>query len=167
MAELSARQERERIENLGLHEESWQIQMENLQMMKQTQQTTNMLLAAFIKMNPNLLQALPAATPSPLLMIGSVASGLLLSGFSTREAEAAQLPQREANDPIPSVVVRRHIEDKSPRSSAMHPSLAKVRRPEAASVVLESPANLEIDALEIGGGSDELGFKDIAAGSDT
>ena len=55
MAELSAPQEREQMENLRLYKESRQIQMENLQMMRQTQQTTNMLLAAFMKMNPNLL----------------------------------------------------------------------------------------------------------------
>ena len=36
MAELSARQKRERMENLRLHEESRQIQMENSQMMRQT-----------------------------------------------------------------------------------------------------------------------------------
>ena len=65
MAELSARQERERMENLKLQEESRQNQMENLQMMRQRQQTTNMLLAAFMRMNPDLLQALPAASPSP------------------------------------------------------------------------------------------------------
>ena len=54
MAELSASQERERMENLRLYEESRQIQMENSQMMRQMQQTTNMLLAAFMKMNPDL-----------------------------------------------------------------------------------------------------------------
>ena len=48
----------------------------------------------------------------------------------------------------------------------MHPSPAEVRRSEAASVVPESPKNLEIDALEIGDGSDELGFEDTAVGSD-
>ena len=52
-------------------------------------------------------------------------------------------------------------------SSAMHPSPAEVTRVEAASIVLESPTNLEIDALEIGGGSDELGFLDVVASSDT
>ena len=155
------------MENLRLHKEPRQIQMENLQMMRQTQQTTNMLLAAFMKMNPDLLQALPAASPSPPLMIGSVASGSLLSGSNTREAEAAKLPEIEANDPIPPAVVRRRIQEDSPTSPAMHPSSAEVKRPEEASVVLESPANLEIDALEIGGGSDELGFKDVAASSDT
>ena len=36
MAELSARQDRERMENLRLHEESRRIQMENSQMMQQT-----------------------------------------------------------------------------------------------------------------------------------
>ena len=75
MAELSARQDRERMENLRLHEESRRIQMENSQMMQQTQQTTNMLLTTFMKMNPDLLQALPAASPSPPLMIASGASG--------------------------------------------------------------------------------------------
>ena len=49
----------------------------------------------------------------------------------------------------------------------MQPSSAEVTRPEGASVVPESPGNLEIDALEIGGGSDELGFEDTAVGSDT
>ena len=38
-----------------MHEESRQIQMENSQMMKQMQQTTNMLLASFMKMNLDLL----------------------------------------------------------------------------------------------------------------
>ena len=41
------------------------------------------------------------------------------------------------------------------------------QRPKEALIVLESPANLEIDALEIGGGSDELGFEDAVAGSNT
>ena len=167
MAELSAQQEREQMENLRLYEESRQIQMENSQMMRQTQQTTNMLLAAFMKMNPDLLQALPAASPSPPFMIGSVASGSLLSGSSTREAKAAQLPEEDANDPISPAVVRHRIQDDSPTSSAMHPSPTKVRRPEAASVVPESPANLEIDALEIRGGNDELGFEDGATRFDT
>ena len=126
-----------------------------------------MLLAAFMKMNLDLQQALLAATPSPPLMIRSVASGSLLSGSSTREAKAAQLPQREANNPIPPTVVRCHIQDDSPTSLAMHPSPTKVTRSEAASVVPESPANLEIDALEIGGGSDELGFEDVVVGFDT
>ena len=49
----------------------------------------------------------------------------------------------------------------------MQPSPAEVTRPEGASVVPESPANLEIGSLEIGGGSDELGFEDAVAGSDT
>ena len=150
------------MENMRLHEESRQIQMENSQMMRQTQQTTNMLLAAFMKINPDLLQALPAANPSPPLMIGSVASGSLLSGSNTREAEAAQLPEEEANESILPAVVRRRIQDDSPTSSTMHPSPAKVKRPESVSVVPESPANLEIE-----GGSDELGFEDAAAGSDT
>ena len=152
--------------NLRLHKESRQIKMGNSQMMRQTQQTTNMLLAAFMKMNPHLLQALSAASPSPLLMIESVASGSLLSGSSIREAEVAQLPEEEANDPTPPVVVRHCIQEDSPTSLAMHPSPAEVTRSEAASVVPESPTNLEIDALEIGGGSDELGFEDAAAGSD-
>ena len=55
MAELSARQDRERMENLRLHEESRRIQMENSQMMQQTQLATNMLLVAFMKMNLDLL----------------------------------------------------------------------------------------------------------------
>ena len=155
------------MQNLRLHKESRQIQMENSQMMRQTQQTINMLLPAFMKMNPDFLQALPAATSSPSLMLGSVASESLLSGSNTQEVEAAQLLQREANDPIPPAVVRRGIQDDSPTSSAMHPSPAEVTRPEAMSVMLESLANLEIDALEIGGGSDELGFEDAVAGSDT
>ena len=138
--------------------------MENLQIMRQTQQTTNMLLVAFMKMNPDLLQALIAASPSPPLMIGSGASGSLLSGSSTQEAEAAQLPKKEADE---AAVVHRRIQEHRLTSPAMHPSPAEVRRQEEASVVPESLANLEIDALEIGGGSNELGFEDAAAGSDT
>ena len=49
----------------------------------------------------------------------------------------------------------------------MQPSPAEVTRLEGASVVPESPANLEIGSLEIGGGSDELGFEDAIAGFDT
>ena len=167
MAELSARQDRDRMENLRLHEESRRIQMENSQMMQQTQQATNMLLAAFMKMNPNLLQALPAANPSPPLMIASGASRSELGGSSAREAEPAPLPEEEESDPIPPPVVRRRVQENSPRSPAMQPSPTEVIRPKGASAVPESPGNLEIDALEIGGGSDELGFSDVAAGSDT
>ena len=100
-------------------------------------------------------------------MIGSGASSSLLSGSSTREAEAAPLLEEEENDPIPPAVVCRRVQEDNPWSPAMHPSPAEVTRAEAASVVPESPGNLEIDALEIGGGNDELGFEDAAAGSDT
>ena len=109
MAEFSARQDRERMENLRLHEESRQIQMENSQMMQLTQQATNMLLAAFMKMNPDLLHALPAASPSPPLMIASGASRSVLGGSSTREAELAPLLDEEESDPIPPPVVRRRV----------------------------------------------------------
>ena len=85
-------------------------------------------------------------------MIGSGASGSLLSGSSTREAEAAPLPDEEEDDPIPPPVVRRRVQEDSPRSPPMHPSPAEVTRLEAASVVPESPANLEIGSLEIGVG---------------
>ena len=64
-------------------------------------------------------------------------------------------------------MVRRPIQEDSPTSPAMHPSPAEVTRLEVVSVVPESPTNLEISSLEIGGGSDELGFEDTAAGSDT
>ena len=37
MAELSAQQERKRVQNLRLHKESWKIQMENSQIMMETQ----------------------------------------------------------------------------------------------------------------------------------
>ena len=136
-------------------------------MIQQTQQTTNMLLTAFMKMNPDLLQALPAASPSPLLMIASGASGSVLGGSNTREAELAPLPEEEESHPIPPPLVRRRVEEDSPRSPAMQPSPAEVTRPEGVLVVLESPGSLEIDTLEIGGGSDELGFEDTAAGFDT
>ena len=109
MVKLSAHQDRERMENLKLHKESRRIQMENSQMMQQSQQATNMLLAAFMKMNPDLLQALPAASLSPPLMIGSGASGSLLSGSSTREAEATPLPEEEESDPILPPMVHRRV----------------------------------------------------------
>ena len=100
-------------------------------------------------------------------MIESGASGSLLSGSSTREAEAAPLPEEKENDPIQPAMVRHRIQEDSPASLAMHSSPAEVIRPEAALVVPESLANLEIGSLEIGGGSDELGFEDAAAGFDT
>ena len=155
------------MENMRLHDKSRRIQMENSQMMQQTQQATNMLLAAFMKLNPDLLQALLTASPSPPLMIASGAFGSVLGGSSNREAEPAPLPEEEESDAIPPLVVCRRLQEDSPRSPPMQPSLAEVTRPEAPSVVPESPGNLEIDALEIGGGSDELGFSDAAAGSDT
>ena len=126
-----------------------------------------MLFAAFMKMNSDLLQGLPTATSSPPLMLGSMASSTLLSRSSTREEKAAQPAQRQANDPILPAEVRRGIEDNTSTSLAMHSSPVEVTRAEAALVVSESPTNLEIDALEIGGGSDELGFSDAVAGSNT
>ena len=155
------------MQNLRLHEESRKIQMENSQIMMQTQQTTNMLLVAFMKMNLDLLQALSTATLSPPLMLGSVAFGSLLTGSSTREEEAAQPTQREAGDPILPSVVPSAIEDDTPMSSTMHLASTKVERAKAASVVPESSTNLEINALEIGRRSDELGFSDAGASSDT
>ena len=100
-------------------------------------------------------------------MIASGASGSVLGRSSSREVEPAPLPDEEESDPIPPPVVHRCVQEESPRAPAMQPSPAEVTRPEVASVVPESPGNLEIDALEIGGGSDELGFEDAAAGSDT
>ena len=126
-----------------------------------------MLLAGFMKMNPDLLQVLPTATPSAPLMLRTVASRSLLNGSNSQEEVAAQLVQHEASDPILSVVVPLGVEDDTLTSSAMHLTPAEVTRPKAASVVLESPTNLEIDALEIGGGSDELGFSDAGACSNT
>ena len=100
-------------------------------------------------------------------MIASGASGSVLGGSNIREAEPTPLLEEEESDAILPPVVRRRLQEDSPRSPPMQPSPAEVTRLEAALVVLESPGNLEIDALEIGGGSDELGFEDAAAGSDT
>ena len=100
-------------------------------------------------------------------MITSGASGSILGGSSTQEAEPAPLPEEEESHPIPPLVVHRRVQEDSLRSPAMQPSPTEVTRPEGASVVPESPANLEIGSLEIGGGSDELGFEDAIAGSDT
>ena len=79
----------------------------------------------------------------------------------------AQPTQHEAGDLVPPAVVPLAIEDDTPTLSVMHLASAEVTRSEAASVVPESPTNLEFDALEIGGGSDELGFSDAGANSDT
>ena len=81
--------------------------------------------------------------------------------------EQAPLLEEEESHPIPPPMVHHRVREDSPRSPAMQPSPAEVTRPEGASVVPESPANLEIGSLEIGGGSDELGFEDAVAGSDT
>ena len=132
MAELSARQKRECVQNLRLHEESWKIQMENSQIMMQMEQTTNMLLVAFMKMNPEILQALFAAIPSAPLMLGTVTSGSLLSGSSTGEEKAAQSVQREAGDHVPPAVVPPTVEDDTVTSSAMHHAPPEVTRAETA-----------------------------------
>ena len=126
-----------------------------------------MLLAAFMKMNPDLQLALLGAAPSPPLILGSVTSGSILSRSSSGQHKAAQPAQREADDHVPPTVVPAPaVEEHTSTSSAMYSAPAEVTRPEAASVVPESPTNLEIDALEIGGGSDELGFSDAGASSD-
>ena len=59
------------------------------------------------------------------------------------------------------------VEEHTPTSLAMYSAPTEGTRPDAASVVLESLTNLEIDALEIWGGSDELGFSDVGASSNT
>ena len=100
-------------------------------------------------------------------MLGTVASRSLLSGSNSCKEEAAQPAQHEADDLVPSVVVPPGIEDDTSTSSTMHLAPAEVTREEATSVVPESPTNLEIDVLEIGGGSDDLGFLDAVAGSNT
>ena len=96
-----------------------------------------------------------------------MAFGSLLSGSSSRQEVAAQPVQREAGDPVPPAVVPLSIEDDTLTSSTMHLAPAQVTRPEAAFVVQESPTNLEINALDIGGGSAELGFSNAGAASDT
>ena len=104
--------------------------------------------------------------------LGSVASGSIVSRSNSREEEAVG---RVHSPAIVNAVV---VKDRTSTSSALHHTHSVVTRAETgmsaagddrrgaegASVMVESPRNLEQDALEVGVGSDELGFSDRTVG---
>ena len=127
-----------------------------------------------MNMNPELKAALPTASPSPPLLLGSVASGSIVSRSNSREEEAFGCVHSLGT--VNAVAIK----DRTSMSSALHGTHGVVTRAETgmpvagddgggvegASVMVESPRNLERDALEVGVGKDELGFSDGTA-SDT
>ena len=172
MAEMNARQDRERLENMKLHKESWKLQQDNSAILLEQQKTTQFLLAALMNMNPEMKIALPTACPSPPLLLGSVASGSIVSRSNSHKEEAVGRVHS------PTIVNAGAVKDWTSMSSALHGTDDVVTRAETgmptvgddgggakgACVMAESPRNLERDALEVEVGSDELGFLDGTAG---
>ena len=76
MAELHARQERDREDNLRMHEESCRMHEENSCLMQQQQQLQDLLLEFLTRMHPALRSAPTMAPP----MLGNVATGSGMSG---------------------------------------------------------------------------------------
>ena len=101
-----------------------------------------------------------------------------MSRSNSREEEAVGRVHFPTNVPISSTVNVVAMKDRTPTSSALYGThdvviKAKTGMPtvgddgggaEGAFVMPESPKNLELDALEVGVGSDELGFSNETAG---
>ena len=171
MAEMNARQDRERVESMKLHEESQKLQQDNSEILLEQQKKTQLLLATLMNMNLELKAALSTASPSPPLLLGSVASGSIVSQSNNRKEEAFECVHSSGT--MNAVAVK----DWTSTSSALHGTHSVVTRAETgmptagddggvegASVMAEGPRNLERDALEVGVGSDELGFLDRTVG---
>ena len=122
MAEMNARQDRERLENMKLHEESRKLQQDNSAILFKQQKTTQFLLAALMNMNVELKATLPAAAPSPPLLLGSVASGSIVSRSNSRKEEAVQHLHSPANVLISPAMNASAVKDRTPMSSTLHPS---------------------------------------------
>nr|PNR52876.1 hypothetical protein PHYPA_009251 [Physcomitrium patens] len=168
IAEINARQDRDRAESMRLFEESRRMHEDTSRMMLQQQQQTNLLLSAFVRLNPQLSDVL-SAPPSqpPSLMLGNAPSRSVMSGSSSGHAEAANLPHSSAVNV--SEVAPTTSQQHSPTSLAINFSIGEVSRVEAASVEphsMERPTNLEDDTLEIAVGSDQLAFPDPDAGDE-
>lgn len=170
IAEINARQDRDRAESMRLFEESRRMHEDTSRMMLQQQQQTNLLLSAFVRLNPQLPDALPAPpSQPPSLMLGNAPSRSVMSGSSSGHAEAANLPHSSAVN-VSGEVAPTTSQQHSPTSPAINFSIGEVSRVEAASVEphsMERPTNLEDDTLEIAVGSDQLAFPDPDAGFDT
>nr|PNR26859.1 hypothetical protein PHYPA_030340 [Physcomitrium patens] len=169
IAEINAREDRDRAESTRLFEESRRMHEDTSRMMLQQQQQTNLLLSAFVRLNPQLPDALPAPpSQPPSLMLGNAPSQSVMSGSSSGHAEAANLSHSSAvnvSGEVAPITSQQH----SPTSPAINFSIGEVSRVEAASVEphsMERPTNLEDDTLEIAVGSDQLAFPDPDAGDE-
>ena len=163
---------------MKLHKESRKLQQDNSAILLEQQKTTQFLLAALMNMNPKLKAALSTAIPSPSLLLGSVASGSIVSQSNSCEEEAIRRVHSPNTVRISRTVNVVAVKDWTSMSSALHGThgvvtRAEMRMPaaggdgggvEGASVMPESPKNLERDALEVGVESDELGFSDGTVG---
>nr|PNR39184.1 hypothetical protein PHYPA_019462 [Physcomitrium patens] len=163
IAEINARQDRDRAESMRLFEESRRMHEDTSRMMLQQQQQTNLLLSAFVRLNPQLPDVLPAPpSQPPSLMLGNAPSRFVMSGSSSGHAKAANLPHSSAVN-VSGEVAPTTSQQHSPTSPAINFSIGEVSRVEAASVEphsMERPTNLEDDTLEIAVGSDQLAFPD-------
>lgn len=168
IAEINARQDRDRAENMRLFEESRRMHEDTSRMMLQQQQQTNLLLSAFVRLNPQLPDALPAPpSQPPSLMLGNAPSRSVMSGSSSGQVEAAQPPTRGN---VSAEVAPATSQQRSPTSPAFNFGIGEGLRVEAASVEphsMERPTNLQDDTLEVAVGSDQLAFPDPDAGFDT
>ena len=171
IAEINARQDRDRAENMRLFEESRRMHEDTSRMMLQQQQQTNLLLSAFVRMNPQLPDALPAPpSQPPSLMLGNAPSRSVMSGSSSGQVEAAQPPHSPTRVNVSAEVAPATSQQHSPTSPAFNFAIGEVSRVEAASVEpqsMERPTNLQDDTLEIAVDNDQLAFPDPASGFDT
>nr|PNR63283.1 hypothetical protein PHYPA_001708 [Physcomitrium patens] len=169
IAEFNARQDHDRAESMRLFEESRRMHEDTSRMMLQQQQQTNLLLSAFVRLNPQLPDALPAPpSQPPSLILRNAPSRSIMSGSSSRHAKAANLPHSSAVN-VSGKVAPTTSQQHSPTSPAIIFSIGEVSRVEAASVEphsMERPTNVEDDTLEIAVGSDQLAFSDPDAGDE-
>nr|PNR52963.1 hypothetical protein PHYPA_009338 [Physcomitrium patens] len=155
IAEINAREDRDRAESMRLFEESRRMHEDTSRMM--------------LQLNSQLPDALPAPpSQPPSLMLGNAPSRSVMSGSSSGHAEAAKLPHSSPVN-VSGEVAPTTSQQHSPTSPAINFLIGEVSRVEAASVEphsMERPTNLEDDTLEIAVGSDELAFPDPDAGDE-
>ena len=99
-----------------------------MEILLEQQKTTQFLLATLMNMNPELKAALPAAVPSPPLLLRSVAYGSIVSRSNSREEESVQRLHSSANVPISPQVNVVAVKDWAPTSSALYATHGVVTR---------------------------------------
>ena len=171
MAELHARQERDREDSLRMHEESRRMHEENSRIMQQQQQSQNLLLELLTRMHP----ALGSASTVPPLMLGNVATGSSMSrspmcGSSGGRLVPLQEPHSSAHLPNSSNAAPTPPQQRTSPSLAIVVALGDVairNAPPVQPQSLQRSGNVEDASPQLGGGSDQLQFSQQAAGFDT